>query len=395
VSNLINRVFIIIMDGCGVGEMPDAGDYGDTGSNTLANLALHLGGFNLPNLEKLGLGKIVPIKGISQHIKAQAAYGKMAEASAGKDSTTGHWELGGIVIDQPFPTYPNGFPMDVISQFTKETGYGILGNKPASGTEIIQELGEEHVRTGKPIVYTSADSVFQIAAHEDIIPLKELYDICLKSRKLLKGEHAVARVIARPFTGDNAGNYVRTKYRKDFSLQPFSKTMFNILKENSIQTYAIGKIFDLYNGSGIVKNVETKQNSEGMEALLQSVVKEKSGLIMANLVDFDMLWGHRNDSKGFYEGLREFDEWLPRFLDRLEKNDALFLTADHGNDPTMPSTDHSREYVPIIAYGKKIQDNVNLGTRESFADLQATLAELFNVPTTGSGKSFAKEILMS
>jgi phosphopentomutase len=384
----MKRAIVIILDGAGIGELPDAGDYGDTGSDTLVNLAKKVGGLNIPNLGKLGLGCIRPIKGVSCYDEPIGNYGKMAEISPGKDSTTGHWELGGLVLNQPFPTYPNGFPKDIIDEFTRLTGYGVIGNKAASGTEIIKELGEEHLQSGKMIVYTSADSVFQIAANDNIISLEELYRICEISRKILKGEQEVARVIARPFTGTKKENFVRTKYRKDFSLKPSGKTILTVLKENNIPTIAIGKINDLYAHEGISESIFTKSNEEGMNALMESLIKYKSGFIMANLVDFDMLWGHRNDSDGFKKGLEIFDVWLADFINNLNENDLLILTADHGNDPTTPSTDHSREYVPILCYGHLFKSGVNLGVRKTFADLNASLAEYFGIPKTLNGESF-------
>ncbi|MEJ2054278.1 MAG: phosphopentomutase [Calditrichaceae bacterium] len=382
------RAIVIIIDGVGVGEMPDAAKYGDEGSNTLSNMAKVLDGLNLPNLEKLGLGRIAEIKGLDNNLPVIGCYGKMSELSKGKDSTTGHWELAGLVVDKAFPTYPNGFPPDVINTFTNRINLQVLGNKAASGTEIIKELGEEHVKTGKPIVYTSADSVFQIAAHEQVIPVNKLYEICETAREILTGEHAVARVIARPFIGTNADNFTRTRARKDFSVKPFGRTLHQILQENGIQTVGIGKINDLYANTGIMKNIHTKSNTEGMAALSDELDKTKSGFIMANLVDFDMLWGHRNNPSGFYQGLREFDRWLPDFMKRLTPEDLLIITANHGNDPTTASTDHSREYVPILIYGRKVRSGQNIGVRETFADLQATLAEYFDVPSTGAGKSF-------
>ncbi len=384
----MKRAVVIIIDGVGVGELPDADKYGDRGSDTLGNIAKAVGGLQLPTMESLGLGKIKPIAGLSGEIEARGNYGKMAEVSAGKDSTTGHWEIAGLISRKPFPTYPNGFPKEIINEFTRLTGLEVLGNKAASGTEIIKELGEEHLKTGKPIVYTSADSVFQIAAHDDVIPLKKLYEICQIARNMLKGEHAVARVIARPFVGTSAENFVRTKYRKDYSLVPFGKTLHQNLKEAGWPTVGIGKINDLYALSGIQKSVYTKTNQEGMPAILEELKETPRGLIMANLVDFDMLYGHRNNVQGFYQALQEFDRWLPALLENLKEEDILLITADHGNDPTTPSTDHSREYVPLLVYGKRLKSDVNLGIRKTFADLQATLAEYFNVPSTGAGESF-------
>ncbi|NOX88073.1 MAG: phosphopentomutase [Calditrichaeota bacterium] len=388
----MKRAIIIIIDGVGIGELPDAGAYGDEGSNTLGNLAKYLGGLDLPNLEKLGLGKIAPVKGLSDKVEAQANYGKMAEISPGKDSTTGHWEIAGLILDRPFPTYPNGFPEEIIKEFTARTGYEVIGNKPASGTEIIKELGEEHLKTGKLIVYTSADSVFQIAAHEAVVPLGKLYEICKIAREMLTGKHAVARVIARPFTGDRAENFVRTPYRKDFSLEPVGAILHQILAENNLPTVAIGKIKDLYANKGIQKSVGAKTNAEVMAAITRELNETQSGLIMANLVDFDMLWGHRNDPEGFYEGLKAFDKWLPELIAALKSEDVVIITADHGNDPTTPSTDHSREYVPLLVFGHRFKKDVNLGVRKTFADIQATLAEFFGVPGTGVGTSFLSQI---
>ncbi len=388
----MKRALVIIIDGVGIGELPDAHLYSDEGSNTLANLARHFKGLKLPNLERLGLGKIHPIEGLRSNLKAQANYGKMAEVSPGKDSTTGHWELAGLILNKPFPVYPNGFPDEVIEAFTQKTGYGVLGNKPASGTEIIKELGEEHLKTGKLIVYTSADSVFQIAAHQDVVPLERLYQICETAREILTGKHAVARVIARPFVGTSPENFTRTPYRRDFSVKPFGKTMLQILTEQGWPTVAIGKIDDLYAHTGIQKTVKTKSNQQVMQAILSELNETRSGLIMANLVDFDMLWGHRNDPDGFYQGLREFDSWLPELEKNLKEEDLVFITADHGNDPTTPSTDHSREFVPLLVFGPEFKEDINLGVRETFADVQATLSEYFEVESTGKGKSFLSQI---
>ena len=386
------RAIVIIIDGVGVGELPDAGKYGDIGSDTLGNLSRETAGLNLPNLEKLGLGCIHPIAGIKCVENPLASYGKMAEASPGKDSTTGHWELGGLVLDKPFPTYPNGFPDEILALFTRETGLNVLGNYAASGTEIIKELGEEHIKTGKPIIYTSADSVFQIAAHDDVIPLKKLFEICQISREILRGKHAVARVIARPFIGNNRDDFVRTRNRKDFSLKPSGETLLTKLQDAQIPTIAIGKINDLYAYDGISESLQTKTNAEGMNALSASLRNYTGGFIMANLVDFDMLWGHRNDKDGFKEGLSEFDVWLGSFLKDMAKNDILIITSDHGNDPTTPSTDHSREYVPLLVFGDRIHKSVNVGTRNSFADCQASLAEYFSIEKTKWGESFLQLI---
>ena len=386
------RAIVIIIDGVGVGELPDAEKYGDTGSDTLGNLARETNGLSLPNLEKLGLGCIHPIKNVKCRENPIGSYGKLAELSPGKDSTTGHWELGGLVLDNPFPTYPAGFPDEILNLFTQKTGLKIIGNYAASGTEIIKELGEEHLKTGKPIIYTSADSVFQIAAHNDVIPLERLYEICEISREILQGNHAVARVIARPFVGKNKDDFVRTRYRRDFSLKPTGETLLKKLYKSHIPTIAIGKINDLYAGDGIGESLQTKSNFEGMQALFDSLNTFQNGLIMANLVDFDMLWGHRNDTAGFKQGLEQFDIWLGGFLEKLMQDDILIITSDHGNDPTTESTDHSREYVPILITGTKIRKGFNLGIRKSFADCQATLAEYFSVKKTPWGESFLQLI---
>ena len=385
------RVILIVLDSCGVGELPDAFEYGDQGSNTLGNTAKNAGGLNLPNLEKLGLGNIEPLKGVTPQKKPLACYGRMREKSVGKDSTTGHWEIAGVILQKSFPVYPNGFPRELIQGFEKSIGKEILGNKPASGTEIIKELGVEHLRTGKPIVYTSADSVFQIAAHERIIPVERLYDICLIARKILAGEHGVARVIARPFTGE-PGSFKRTEKRKDFSLPPPKETILDILKQEGFRVVGIGKIEDLFAGRGLSRSVHTKDNMEGMDRLIEAMNEERGGLIFINLIDFDMLWGHRNNAEGFARGLEDFDKRLLGILDLLKPDDILILTADHGCDPTTPSTDHSREYVPVLTYGEKVKKGVNLGVRNSFSDIASTLSDMFEVPDTGNGKSFWRDV---
>jgi len=384
---------LIILDSCGIGELPDAELYGDEGSNTIVNTAQAVGGLKLPNLQRLGLGNIDKILGVNPNVLAEASFGKMAELSSGKDSTSGHWEIMGLILQKPFPVYPHGFPLKIIRQFEKSIGRGILGNKPASGTEIIKELGEEHIKTGKPIVYTSADSVFQIAAHEEIISIDKLYEMCEIARKILVGEHGVARVIARPFVG-KPGFFIRTERRKDFSIPPPAQTVLDLLKKNDIPVMGIGKIEDLFAGRGLSQSIHTKSNSDGMDKLVSVVKDLKSGLIFINLVDFDMLWGHRNDAFAFAKGLEEFDTRLTEVMNLLGREDVLIITADHGCDPTTPSTDHSREYVPLLIYGKSIQNNVNLGIRESFSDVGATIAEIFNVKGTGRGRSFLPEILM-
>ncbi len=385
----MKRVVLIVLDGVGIGELPDAAKYHDQGSHTLGNLARAVGGLRLPNLEKLGLANIEPLFGLKPLRQPLANFGKMAEQSPGKDSTTGHWEIAGCILDFAFPTYPNGFPPEVLEPFQKKIGRGILGNKPASGTEIIKELGEEHLRTGYPIVYTSADSVFQIAAHEKVIPPEELYRMCEIAREILQGKHAVSRVIARPFVGDSPENFTRTRGRRDFSLKPPCKLVQNCVQEAGMTTVGIGKIDDLYAGVGLDIKLHTKSNADGVKALLEQLREVQEGLIMVNLVDFDMLWGHRNNPKGFYQELQQFDEQLPAIMELLNEDDLLILTADHGNDPTTPSTDHSREYVPLLVYGKGIRRGVNLGIRQTFADLGKTVAEALNVPNCEiAGTSF-------
>lgn len=382
---------IIVLDGVGVGELPDAHLYNDEGSNTLGNMAEHLGGITLPNLEKLGLGNIIDIKGISKIDKPIASYGKMAEVSKGKDSITGHWEIAGLKVEVDFPYYPEGFPKEIIDLFCKEAGVdGVLGNKVASGTEIIKELGDEHIKTGYPIVYTSADSVFQIAAHEDYFGLDRLYKICEVARNVVfTGNRNIGRVIARPFIGEN-GNYTRTTNRKDYAIDPPQDTILNVLQKNGIKTVAIGKINDLFNYSGIDEKIKTKSNNEGVEKVLEWAKKVNNSFIFTNLVDFDVYYGHRNDPVGFYNALKEFDNQLPAILNALDDDDALVITADHGNDPITPSTDHSREYVPVLFY-RKNKAGKNLGVRKTFSDVGKTVAEFFGVSNELQGTSFLND----
>jgi len=387
----MNNFFVIVLDGVGIGELPDAGKYGDEGSNTLCNLAKVVGGLKLPTLESLGLGNIESIRGVNRVNKPIASFGKMSEISEGKDSTTGHWELAGLHVTTDFSYFPEGFNSDIVTKFLVETGCkGILGNKPASGTVIIEQLGEEHLNTGYPIIYTSADSVFQIAAHEEIIPLNNLYEICSITRnKVLIDPLQVGRVIARPFVGE-PGSFSRTKNRKDFSLDPPESTVLDILLENNVQTIGIGKVNDLFNHRGIQKQILTKSNEEGCETLLKSAVETKGGFIFANLVDFDVYFGHRNDPPGFANKLVEFDEFLPELLSTLEESDRLVITADHGNDPTTPSTDHSREHVPLLYYRRGVAGK-NLGVRKTFSDVGKTVAEFFGVENQLNGISFLNE----
>ncbi len=384
----MNNFILIVLDGLGVGELPDADKYKDEGSNTIANMAEAVGGLNLPNLQKMGIGNITYIKGVPTIENPIASFGKMAELSVGKDSTTGHWELGGIKTEVEFPLFPDGFPKEIIDRFINETGVkGILGNFASSGTEIIEKLGDEHVITAFPIVYTSADSVFQIAAHEEVISLDRLYDICQIARdKVLIGKYAVGRVIARPFIGET-NNYSRTTNRKDYSVDPTSDTILDYLLKEGIETIAVGKVNDLFNYKGIKTKLKTNSNNEGVDKIINAATSSSNALIFANLVDFDVYFGHRNDPDGFAKALKEFDDRLPEILNVLDESDCLLLTADHGNDPTTPSTDHSREYVPLIFY-RKNKPGINLGTRETFADAAQTVAHFFKINNDLLGKSF-------
>ncbi|HBV96886.1 MAG: phosphopentomutase [Peptococcaceae bacterium BICA1-7] len=386
----VDRVIIIVLDSVGIGSLPDAFRYGDEGSNTLGNCAHAVNGLNMPQMEKLGLGNLGDFMGIGPSGDPAGAYGKMACQSPGKDTTTGHWEISGIILNRPFPVYPNGFPREIIDQFIQRTGVEILGNKAASGTEIIKELGEEHVRTGRPIVYTSADSVFQIAAHEEVIPLERLYEMCRIARAILTGENAVGRVIARPFTGE-PGNFVRTMNRHDFSLEPGPNILTQMSGEG-LPVLAVGKISDIFSGVGITRAIHTTNNTEGVDRTVELIRDGGRGLIFTNLVEFDMVYGHRNDPRGYARALEEFDRRIPEITGALNKNDILIITADHGCDPTTPGTDHSREYVPLIITGNSVRPGVNLGIRQTFADVAATLAEIFSLKWE-TGKSFAGEIL--
>ncbi|MCW8810498.1 MAG: phosphopentomutase [Ignavibacteriaceae bacterium] len=387
----MKNFFVIVLDGVGIGELPDAYKYNDQGSNTLANIAQATGGLNLANLEMLGLGNIEPIKGIEKASQPLASFGKMAEVSQGKDSTTGHWELAGLHVKTEFTYFPNGFDEEIVQKFLSETGCkGIIGNKPASGTEIIEEYGKEHIEMGYPIIYTSADSVFQIAAHEEVIPLQKLYEICSITReKVLTYPLQVGRVIARPFIGA-PGSLKRTKNRKDFSLDPPEPTILDILSENDITTIGVGKINDLFNYKGIQRQIFTKSNEEGCDQLLKLSAEVKGSFIFINLVDFDVYFGHRNDPAGFAEKLKEFDDFLPHFLNKLDDSDRLIITADHGNDPTTPSTDHSREYVPLLYYRKNVMGK-NLGVHKTFSDVGKTVADFFNVTNNLNGTSFLND----
>lgn len=387
----MKRAIIIVLDGVGVGELPDAGLYGDIGSNTLGNVIKEVKGMRLPNLEKLGISNIKGLEILPRNISPEGSFGRMLEKSPGKDTTTGHWEISGIILDKPFPVYPDGFPISIINEFEKLIKTKILGNVVASGTEIIKTLGRQHVTTGYPIIYTSADSVFQIAAHEEVIPLERLYEICKIARSVLKDEHAVGRVIARPFIGNESG-YTRTKNRRDFSLVPPEKTLLDYILEggSNCQVKAVGKIDDIFANRGITHSIHTSGNIDGINKTIEFIKQDFEGLIFTNLIDFDMLYGHRNNVEGFAGALLEFDDRLPDILNNLKEQDVLFITADHGGDPTTPSTDHSREYVPLIVYGKNLKNGVNLGTTSSFADLGATVADYLKIEYGGQGTSFLK-----
>ena len=389
----MKRVFLIVLDSVGIGEMPDAKTYGDEGSNTLKACYKNKN-FRMPNMAKMGLFNIEGIDYSENEINPTASFARMKEVSKGKDTTTGHWEMVGINSEKPFPTYPNGFPKEVIDEFEKLTGVKTLCNKPYSGTEVIKDYGKESVETGKLIVYTSADSVFQVAAHENVVPIEKLYEYCKIARKILKGNHAVGRVIARPFVGEYP-NYIRTSNRHDFSLIPTKKTILDVIKENGMDVIGVGKINDIFAGVGITEVIKTKGNADGIEKTLNVMDKDFNGLCFVNLVDFDMLYGHRNDVDGYATALSYFDEKLKYIIQKMKKDDILIITADHGCDPTTSSTDHSREYTPMIVFGENIKSGVNLGTRCGFYDIGATILEYLGLENNIDGKSFLKEILKS
>ncbi len=383
----MKRIIWIILDSVGMGEMPDAHLYGDVGANTIGNISKKLGGLKVPNLERLGLGNIEGMEGVDPVDKPEGSYGRLAELSKGKDTTTGHWEMVGIHTKDGFPTYPDGFPEDIMAAFETKIGKKSLANYASSGTVIIEKLGQKHVETGRPIVYTSADSVFQIAAHEDVIPLEELYEMCEIAREILTGEHAVARVIARPFEGEKE-SFTRTANRRDFALLPPHKTTLDYVKEAGLDVVAVGKIEDIFAGQGVTKAIHTISNMNGVDVTLEEMKNDTTGLIFTNLVDFDMKWGHRNDYVNYAKALEEFDARLPEIIAQMKKDDVLFITADHGCDPTFPGTDHTREYVPFIAYGENIKQNGDMKTRHSFADIGQTIGEIFELPKLPIGESF-------
>ena len=391
---MINRAIIIVLDGFGVGEAPDAKKYRDEGSNTLAGIYNNTS-LKIPNMQRLGIYNIDGIE-VGEKVKTTiGAYGKAQEQADGKNSPVGHWEISGYIKHPGFKTYPQAFPKQLVDEFIEKTKVkGVLCNEVGSGTEILKRFGEEHIKTGKPIIYTSADSVFQIAAHEDIIPVEKLYEICKITREILdKPEYNIGTVIARPFIGEKAENFTRTYNRRDFESATFGKTMLDVIKENNKEVIAIGKIEDLFTGRGITKVIHTSGNADGIENTINCIKDDTEGLIFTNLVDTDMLYGHRNNIKGYAEALEYFDSKLPELMNNLKDTDMLIITGDHGNDPSTPSTDHSREYVPMLIYGKLIKENINLGTRKTFADISATILEILNLPKLENGESFKEQIL--
>ena len=387
----MKRIFLFVLDSCGIGQMPDSRSFGDVGVNTLASCAA-TGILNIPNLTKAGLGNIDGVSCVSAEGNPTGAYARLTEKSMGKDTTIGHWEIAGLVSPDPLPTYPQGFPEEVLAPFRAATGRGVLANAPWSGTAVIEEFGEEHMKTGDLIVYTSADSVFQIAAHEEIVPPEQLYEYCRIARAQLQGKHGVGRVIARPFVGQ-PGSFKRTANRHDFSLEPPKATLLDAVKEKGLASIAVGKIYDIFAGRGTTEHVYNQSNANGMEHAMRYAKEDFTGLCFVNLVDFDMNFGHRRDPEGYARALNEFDAWLPGFLAQLGDEDLVMITADHGCDPSyQATTDHTREYVPLLVLGKQVKP-VNLGTRESFADIAATVAQLLEVSLDTPGKSFVEEIL--
>jgi phosphopentomutase len=390
-NSLFDRITLIVLDGAGIGAMPDAPEWGDAGSDTFGHIC-ESRQLNLPNLQGLGLGNIRPLAGVSAADNPRGGYGKCALKSNGKDTTTGHWEMAGIILDQAFPTYPNGFPQSVIDEFIAKTGVpGILGNIPASGTEIIKQLGEEHVTTKKPIVYTSGDSVFQIAAHEEVIPLDRLYEICEIARGMLRGEHEVGRVIARPFLGE-PGNFYRTENRHDYAVPPPRENLLLLMSENGLDVVSIGKIASIYDSQGVTQDLTAKNNQQSIDQTIRALNDNTRGLVFSNLVDFDMLYGHRRDTEGYARALEHFDARWPEIEAAMNDGDLLMITADHGNDPTYPGTDHTREYAPLIVYGKKAKGGVDLGTRKSLSDIGSTIAENFGL-SLNAGNSFLSQLV--
>ncbi|MFJ8518233.1 phosphopentomutase [Lysinibacillus xylanilyticus] len=386
------KIHVVVLDSVGIGEAPDAANFGDVGSHTLGHIAEKMNGLTMPHMESFGLANIEPLQGMQATDKPKAYYGKMQEASVGKDTMTGHWEIMGLNIDKPFKVYPEGFPAELIAELEKRTGRKVLCNEPASGTQVIEDFGKEHMETGAIIVYTSADPVLQIAAHEEIVPLEELYKICEIARELtLQPEYLVGRVIARPFIG-TPGNFERTSNRHDYALKPFGRTTMNVLKDAGLDVIAIGKISDIFNGEGVTDAVRTKNNTDGMDKFAEVVRRDFHGISFLNLVDFDANFGHRRDPLGYGNALQEFDARLPEITEAMTEDDLLIITADHGNDPTFPGTDHTREYVPLIVYSPRFNGGSELALRETFADIAATVAENFKVEAPEFGKSFLNDL---
>lgn len=386
------RVVLMVMDSVGIGQLPDAHEFGDEGVNTLGNIIKAYDDIKIPNLTKLGIGNIDGFEQVKEIDSPIGAFGKCAEISQGKDTTTGHWEMVGLRVDEPFKTFPEGFPKDVIEEFETKTGRKVIGNKPASGTAILDELGQQHMKTGEVIVYTSADSVFQIAAHEEIIPLDELYKMCQIARKIMMGDNALARIIARPFVGE-PGNFTRTSNRRDFSLDPYENTILDNLKDAGQDVIAVGKIEDIFNGKGITEAVHTKSNMDGVDQTIEYMKKDNKGLIFTNLVDFDSKYGHRRNVEGYKNAIEELDSRIPEIMDNLKDEDILILTADHGNDPTYKGTDHTREYIPVLVYGKNVRSGADIGIRATFSDIGATVADILGAKMPSNGESFKDLIL--
>ena len=384
----MSRVVWMIIDSVGIGALPDSEKFGDTDVNTLGNIVKVHNDIKIPNMIKLGIGNIDGVGFIDNIENPIGAYGKCAEVSQGKDTTTGHWEMTGVLVETPFKTFENGFAKEIIDEFEQKTGRKVVGNKPASGTAILDEYGEHQMKTGDVIVYTSADSVFQIAAHEEIIPLDELYKMCKIAREMMMGDNALARIIARPYVGKKAGEFIRTSNRRDYSLNPFEPTVLDTIKESGLDVIGVGKIEDIFNGQGITEAIHTKDNMDGVDETIKYINKENKGLIFTNLVDFDSKYGHRRDTEGYKKALEEFDERIPEIINSLNDDDILIINSDHGNDPTYKGTDHTREYIPVLVYGKNIKQGVNLGIRNSFADIGATVADILNVKMPKNGQSF-------
>lgn len=390
-ANRFKRICLIVLDSAGIGAMPDAPEWGDAGADTLGNI-LKSRDVSLPNLQAMGLGNIRPLNNVPPVAEPIGSYGKCTLKSNGKDTTTGHWEMAGIILKKAFPTFPEGFPQRIIDKFVTEAGVpGVLGNVPASGTEIIKELGEEHVKTGKPIVYTSADSVFQIAAHEEVVPIDRLYEMCEIARRILDGEDKVGRVIARPFLGETSDTFKRTENRHDYAVLPPAENLLPLLKENGLDVVCVGKIASIYDGLGVTEDLTAKNNDQAIDQTINALNADSKGLIFSNLVDFDMLYGHRRDTEGYAKALEHFDSRLPEIFAAMGDDDLLILTADHGNDPTFPGSDHTREFAPLLVYAKAAKPGVNLGTRETLADIGQTIAENFGLKLS-DGRNFLSEL---